>query len=129
MLSLKSNNSLFVGLYVLRLLRNLFFVVRDLSADVPVHSVPVALVLALVPVAPVPDVLIPVLVHHGVTALIVGAIVLRVVTVAREAIVVLAVTALPVVIVDRVVLVPIQTPIVEEDRLFVSAIMSHQQTE
>ncbi|KNB44914.1 hypothetical protein JH06_2144 [Blastocystis sp. subtype 4] len=30
---------------------------------------------------------------------------------------------------DRVVLVPIQTPIVEEDRLFVSAIMSHQQTE
>ena len=96
---------------MLQLPRNLFFGVRVLSVDALARAVPVA----LVPVVPVLVALVPILVHHGVTALIVGATVLRVVTVAREAIVVLAVTALPVVIVDRVVRVLVQTPIVEED--------------
>ena len=116
------------------MLRNHFFVVRVLSADALAPAAPVVravrvpalvpVVRVRVPVALVPVVLIlvaPVLDPHGVIALIVGAIVAHVVTVPREAIVVLAVTALPVVIVDQVVRV--QTRIVEEDKLFVSEVV------
>ena len=109
------------------MLRNHFFVVRVLSADALAPAAPVVRAVrvpALVPVVRVPVALILValvLDPHGVIAPIVGAIVAHVVTVPREAIVVLAVTALPVVIVDQVVRV--QTRIVEEDKMFVSGII------
>ena len=102
---------------MLQLLRSLFFVVRVLSADGRVPVIQIALVLDQV--ALVLSQVALVLHRHGVIALIVEAIVLRVVTVAHEAIAVLAATVAHVVIVDQVVPALVQAHIVEEDFLFI----------
>ena len=107
---------------MLQLQRSLFFVVRVLSADGRVPVIQIALILDQVildQVALVLSQVALVLNRHGVIALIVEAIVLRVVTVAHEAIAVLAATVAHVVIVDQVVPALVQAHIVEEDFLFV----------